>query len=170
MIKCKICNKEFKSYQGLSRHIRTSAQKDEVHPSNTKEYYDIYQQFYPEGNKSIKNVSKLTPLSVLHWYIGDGGLYGKGKIIFQTMSFNDKENKKLRLMLRKIGVRAYIQEITDHKTGKEYPSLQITTHRSIKRLFEYISKAPTDELLTVKRLFPWKFVPFLRKTDVKKGL
>jgi len=90
---------------------------------NYEELASVYQRWYPKGKKSVPLDLILTPVSVLHWYIGDGCYIYKKKpnytytrIDLATCSFsragvNLLRNllaSALRTPLRNIHVRSYL--------------------------------------------------------------
>jgi hypothetical protein len=133
----------------------------------TVQLYKEYKRWYPKGKKAVPTDLRLTPESVLHWYVGDGSS-GKYELIFSTQSFNEADNKLLARLLRKAtGVKAKIQPLKSHNNPqKTLYKLCIYSRKNIDRFFEYLEEAPKNSLSLAKQLFPWKFDCTLRKKDV----
>lgn len=74
----------------------------------TKMHRDFQQQrkrWYPNGVKKIPEDIKLTPLSVLLWYLGDGHIDSRwGNIFLYTNSFDRADVKRVVELLNKKGV------------------------------------------------------------------
>ena len=80
-------NKFYHSWAGRSPH----------HPDFLKQY----ERWYPDGKKRIPRDCRITPISVLLWYLGDGTLdrlgRGRPRIAIATMCFEDSEIKDILL-------------------------------------------------------------------------
>ena len=133
----------------------------------TVQLYREYKKWYEKKIKRIPTTLRLTPTTVLHWYVGDGSA-SKNALTLNTQSFNKKDHKILQELLRKtIGVKVRIQPYV----GWRYPQktlykLCITSKTNINKIFEYLEIASKDSLSLAKQLLPWKFDCNLRKKDV----
>ena len=137
--------------------------------------YKLYQKWYPDGKKIVPRDLKLTPQTVLHWYIGDGS-YIKGindRICLYTLCFDKNDNNFLSdLLSNEVEVPVKVWRTRDYRTSKIYYCLNITRSHNIRKFLEYLGSAPEDSLSLAKDLFPWKFFKinkseFLLKEKIK---
>lgn len=110
--------------------------------SNSKHHVDIYHQYkrwYPNGGlKQIPKDVRITPISLLLWYLGDGSITKSGVsyvVRFATCSFNPKDIDEILLpKMEKMGLYG--------KRTKYKNDIKLNTS-SVKRFFEIIgSKSP----------------------------
>ncbi|MFX0185701.1 MAG: hypothetical protein ACFE95_21660 [Candidatus Hodarchaeota archaeon] len=134
---------------------------------STAQLYKEYKRWYPKGKKAVPTDLRLTPESVLRWYVGDGSS-GKRELTFSTQSFNKADNKLLaHLLWNAIGVKAKVQPFKSRKNPlKIFYKLCIYSCKNIDRFFQYLEEAPKNSLSLARQLFPWKFDCTLRKKDV----
>jgi hypothetical protein len=115
--------------------------------SKGKEYICLYLQskpcsfisfersrWYPEGTKKVPCDIRINPVSVAHWFMGDGSSsYFQGEYVeakFSTDAFSLEDNTLLCLMLAKLG-------ITSSKP-KYHHSIGISSMKSVIMLMEMI--------------------------------
>lgn len=105
-------------------------------------YTKYYNRWYKDGKKIIPEDFRITPLSLYHAYIGDGGLNNSSKnskrnrtdIRIATCSFSIEQiNDIFVKQLENLGIhsKVYIQ-------SKKYPVLRIYRKESIKKFFDFI--------------------------------
>lgn len=121
----------------------------------TVQLYKEFNRWYPKGKKVVPKDLRLTPVSALHWYVGDGSS-GKHELIFSTQSFNAEDNKLLaQLLWKAMGVKAKIQAIKSLKNPqKTLYKLCIYSQKNIDGFFDYLEGAPKNSLSLAKQLFP----------------
>lgn len=79
---------------------------------STVQLYDIRQRWYPDGKKRIPKDLEITPLRILHWWIGDGSLRGETSGILCTDCFPIEDQKILIEKINStINVNAHIVPI-----------------------------------------------------------
>lgn len=156
----------------LAQKFRTHGYQVTISPRGTIEFrtcktvqlYVLYQQWYPRGIKQLSHM-KLTPFSLLCWYVGDGS--SSKTITFSTQSFTKAKNEYLVSLLDDLGIIAKVASTKDKRTGKVYHYLYIP-HRHRSRVLDYFNSAHeiTEAMSLVKRLLPWKFDLSIRRKDV----
>lgn len=115
-------------------------------------YYQIYSKthpyltnqhnrWYPDGKKQVPKDLELTPFSVLHWYIGDGGLDSdKGylrQISISAHSFSFEERQFLVCKLNALGFKS-----SNRKNG-----LICIKKSSVSDFLDWIGLPPVDSYL-----------------------
>ena len=108
----------------------------------TKTHADFQQQrkrWYPNGIKKIPEDVKLTPLSVLLWYLGDGYLDTKwGNIFLYTNSFDVMDVKRVVELLQTKNIRCKFSWARNQGTYKrDYPVIYISS-KNTPSFFEFI--------------------------------
>ncbi|TFG35907.1 MAG: hypothetical protein E4H47_00210 [Parcubacteria group bacterium] len=105
---------------------------------------DLYQLVSKNNNLEIRRkwLNKLTPLSLMIWWLDDGSLIGNGKRgVFCTDSFSLEEQKLLVRYLYKVwGVKVSIGKIHRERNGKakEYYRLWIRSSEELKKFLRII--------------------------------
>lgn len=113
----------------------------------TKTHVDFQQQrkrWYPNGIKKIPEDVKLTPLSVLMWYLGDGYFDLKCRHIYlHTNSFCPTDVKNVVDRLNDLGVLCKFSWRRKQGTYKrDYPVIHVS-YKNIPSFFEFIGfKSP----------------------------
>jgi hypothetical protein len=130
--KCKIYKYKHKG-KAASYHITSLTS-----PTFTK----LYNQWYLNRIKHVLINIKLTPIIIKHWYLGDGHLCKKNKIItLCTHCFLKKEQKKILLpQLNKLGFEAKLYK-RKQKNGKIQWYIRIP-HRNVYKFIKYIGPCP----------------------------
>lgn len=121
---------------------------------NNIAFKEIYDKWYPEKKKSIPPDIKLTPLSVLIWYIGDGGIINGKRcqhIKISTHAF-DKHQLETGLLPQ---LRAFDPHLV--KVKKEQYYIYIP-RRKMKDFFTFIGKCPVKEYR-----YKWNIIPYIYK-------
>jgi hypothetical protein len=118
-----------------------------------KSYYD---RWYPSGTKIIPEDFKITPLSLLHAYIGDGTIYSYiankntnprlyWKITLYFMNFDkDQIENIITKQLNDIGINSTIRLKKYKGYDRLYPTLDIGKKKDIINFLEYVSPNPID--------------------------
>jgi len=114
---------------------------------HSKTYYkglnEIYDKWYPNGKKVIPKDLELTPITILHWYLGDGSKHFTKQhrsLRFATLSFTEMECIYLRDKLRKLGFRVSV-----HRDSiKTYPNIVSLYSTSVLDFFKYMGKCPKE--------------------------
>ncbi len=71
-------------------------------------FLDQRKRWYPRGIKRVPKDVRLTPLSLLLWYLGDGSYaFQKGYIFLHTQGFETEDVRFLCLKLEKLGVNCH---------------------------------------------------------------
>lgn len=129
---------------------------------STREYVQIaeyYRQWYQNGVKTIPRDLVLTPLMLLHWYIGDGSY--TNSIMLSTNGFTVQDVKFLiKLLKRDLGIESRLYETP---TG---PTIKIYKRDQIKKFFETLGQAG-ERTQFCKTFFPWKFNTKTKKDTLK---
>ncbi len=130
--------------------------------------YDLYRKWYPNGRKIVPKNLKMTPTTLLHWHVGDGGCYSYG-ITLCTDNFNQDEVSFLAKLIKKAintdNIRIYQVNKSKRDKSPQY-RINIIDKNSISLYYDYMSQSPHYSI--AKRLFPWKFSRKIRKKDVFK--
>lgn len=84
-------------------------------------------RWYPDGKKIVPKDVKITPKSVMLWYLGDGCLRGVN-ISLSTLCFSKEDNQFLCEKLKQIGIDAHV-----NKSNNIYIKLD-----SVREFFKYI--------------------------------
>ncbi|MFX0064188.1 MAG: hypothetical protein ACFFC7_18605 [Candidatus Hermodarchaeota archaeon] len=120
----------------------------------------------------------LTPISFLHWFMGDGSF--NNEITISTNYFHLSEVISLALQLRrKVGVKARLIWRPPHPDSfsRENKAIKTDPHDpnrywvitmpvdrfSRKQFLDYLGMAPGFQV--AKRVFPWKFSKYTHKED-----
>jgi hypothetical protein len=85
------------------------------------------QRWYPQGIKIIPKDFKITPLSLYHWYIGDGSFFQdhrERKIILYTNGFTKEDVDWVREQFLKIDVKFNLNLRKFKNYDKLYPILK----------------------------------------------
>jgi transposase len=110
------------------------------------EFGEIYDRWYPDDVKIVPHDLELTPIVVLHWYIGDGTTNGRS-ITLCTDSFTLEENQLLSTLLYEaVGIEPKVREcVLCSCPGKyrfrKYYRLYIR-RLDAKKFLEYIGQCP----------------------------
>jgi len=108
------------------------------HSKRYPELTDFYQRWYPNGKKHVPKDLVLTPITCLHWYLGDGSLNSPlptPYITLSTQAFTKEEVEFLVSLLNEI--------VGEAKVGK-HPSGPVITmsSKAARRFLEYIGPCP----------------------------
>lgn len=97
------------------------------------------ERWYPDGIKKIPEDVKLTPLSVLLWYLGDGHIDAKwGNIFLYTNSFNAADVNRVVELLNQSGVQCKFYWARSQGTyKKDYPVIYISS-KNTPSFFEFV--------------------------------
>jgi hypothetical protein len=118
--------------------------------SNSSDLLQYYNRWYPNGKKVIPIDFKITPLSLLHIYLGDGYLlrhhsgpnakYWQPCICTNSFEVEDIENIFIK-QLKDIGIESYIKMTKVSMSEKLYPVTHIRTS-SCSTFLDYIGQSP----------------------------
>lgn len=99
---------------------------------------DEYQRWYPNGEKRVPDDIEISPLTLRHWYIGDGSYSvrdcGFEEIKLCTYGFTDSGRTRLVRELESAGIQTNVQG-----SGVLY-----VTADSRERFFEYMAPPPGE--------------------------
>ncbi|MFX0182807.1 MAG: hypothetical protein ACFE95_06950 [Candidatus Hodarchaeota archaeon] len=128
---------------------------------STMQFRELQEQWYPKGEKIISRKIKISPTSLLHWFIGDGSS-SDSALQFSTHNFSITEvNFLVDLLNKSLNIRS--------RCGIDYqtqPVLKVYRNEDVKTIYEYLELANPKSLSLAKEIFPWKFDPHLRKRDI----
>lgn len=122
---------------------------------STKQLHELENKWYENRTKILPKDVELSPLSVLHWYIGDGSLPNGQYIIFCTDNFSRKEVEELSSKLNEI---LNIESIP-FKYGK-YNRIFLSK-RSAEKLLHYIGPPPFNSIE-----YKWNLMKFGKTNDL----
>lgn len=94
---------------------------------------DQWDRWYSNGSKIVPEDFRLTPLSLRHWFIGDGSLSADDYIYIYSMGFEPDEVKRLRDMLLEVDIDATYQD------SRNSVYIMRSGH---PRLYEYMTDLP----------------------------
>lgn len=78
---------------------------------NHEFFSNLRRIWYPNGVKEVPKDIKLTPLTLLHWYLGDGSLQNSLGVVLCTDSFNNEDSLFLSKKLFEVfKIESYILE------------------------------------------------------------
>lgn len=144
-IKCEICNKEFKLFQGLSHHLKSA--HNIITEEEKKEYYDTYLKADNEG--LCKTCSNPTS------YMG----FGKGYRTYCSHScvfLNEESLQKYKnTMNDKYGFEHYFQNDETqqkvHKTRREIDSYSKHSSFSNPEVIQHLSKIRNEKITNFEK-------------------
>lgn len=109
------------------------------------EFLPYYKRWYPEGKKIIPKDFKITPTSLLHWYIGDGSFYQSDKerkVTLYTNGFTLEDVVFVQSELKKLNINFNLN-LTKYKNyPNKYPILKTGKKYNIFNFFNFIDKNP----------------------------
>jgi len=94
---------------------------------------EVRERWYPSGSKRIPSDVKITPTTLMNWYVGDGTFYRDDYEAILGVK-NEKCRKRLPI------VKSKLEEIGIHSTVNS-TGLAIYKSDSLDRFFEYIGGA-----------------------------
>jgi hypothetical protein len=116
--------------------------KAAVTSSETELLEQSYERWYDNGIKVVPCDLILTPLTVAHWFMGDGSSCYAGMSIqtrLHTNKFLDEEVSKLLSLLQHLGVNySYRTWQTRAKTGSREPVIQFKESNSVQVFMDLI--------------------------------
>ena len=104
-------------------------------------------RWYPNGKKIVPKDFKLTPISLLYCFLGDGcyGEYGKynRNLGFSTQSFTKEDNEFLQKQLLKLGIKSTLTKRKVNDNLYFHYTIRIR-NESISSFFLLIGKSPVE--------------------------
>lgn len=110
---------------------------------------NYHAKWYPKGIKVVPRDLRLTPLVLLHWYIGDGSF--NNSISLFTNGFTKKD---VLFLIKKMDCTVGIK--TKFNMTKTGPIIKIYKKIEIEKFFKVLDLAG-EETNFCRRFFPWKF-------------
>lgn len=107
-----------------------------IRTPNSPTFTKLRKKWYPDNKKIIPRDLELSPVCILHWYLGDGTLCNKNGAIFCTDSFTVEDNSFLVSKLNDLGFCAKI----GNRNRIHIPN------KRVFELFEYIGLPPFDSM------------------------
>lgn len=156
--------------EGYPCHIITLVQNREDVPypviyldsSSSFQLAHLRKKWYPDGKKLVPRDLILTPRTLLHWYIGDGGV--SSELYLHTQSFPLVDVNFLKYLLEhELDIEVRLKERPD-KPKLYYLTIPIRYFDSFLDYLESDSDLK-DSLSNARRFFAWKFDSKLRKKD-----
>jgi len=98
-------------------------------------------RWYPEGKKIVPLDLVFSPITVLHWFIGDGTVQKTAystRIQIATHSFSSEENELLSLKLNDIGIKSIVKT---HIRAGNYLAIR---QRSCLDFLDYMDECPVN--------------------------
>lgn len=162
--------KYFKEYCSTpSKYIKKTSYYDKRTDKIYTRYYfktcsnstftEYYNKWYKNHVKHLPDGLKLTSLSCLIWYIGDGGLNNSKRsqeVKLSTHCFSKNSQEKILLPQLK-QFNSYLVKADKDKLGNYQYCIHIP-HRSIKDFLEYIGECPFDDYL-----YKWNYREYINK-------
>lgn len=162
--------KYFKEYCSVpSKYIKKTSYHDKRTDKVYTRYYfktcsnstftEYYNKWYRNHIKYPPDDFKLTPLSCLVWYIGDGGLINSKysqEIKLSTHCFSRESQEKI-LLPQLEQFNSYLVKADKNKLGNYQYCIHIP-HRSVKSFLEYIGECPFDDYL-----YKWNYREYINK-------
>ena len=105
-----------------------------------EEFRQHYELFYPiDGKKRLPNID-LTPLTLIHWYIGDGSVkkVGKGTLNNAVLITNKWGNPYILKQIQEL-----FHENSKYYELKLYRNFYIP-HKGMQKFLDYIGKCPIE--------------------------
>ena len=105
-----------------------------------EEFLECYNLFYPiDGKKRLPNID-LTPLTLLHWYIGDGSVkkVGKGTLNNAGLITNIWGNPYILQQMKDL-----FHENCKYYELKQYRNFYIP-HKGMRKFLDYIGECPME--------------------------
>jgi hypothetical protein len=135
-----------------------------------REFLKEYLRWYKNGKKKIPQDIKISKLSLLLWYLGDGSLATykaklKNKIYiiqwirFSTQGFSKEENEFLAKKLKSLGFEA---KVSYTSKAKNQTIIGIYSD-NVKKFLDYIGKCPVESLK-----YRWNYIE--KKKEVRRCL
>jgi hypothetical protein len=151
--KCFNLENKVKRYDVVpTKKIRSGLYMDRVCTPHSYIWWPYRNRWYPEGKKIIPKDIQITPLFLLHSFLGDGMLLNKAsdnkKTVYQqiyicTNGFTPEDIEDVFIpKLKGIGIEANIRW-HQQWNNKKYPMTFIRSN-SKKRFFEYIGECPIE--------------------------
>lgn len=133
------CGYEVRSYQYVQGADRDGWSETTTYRFETHTYFslmDLRKRWYPDGEKIVPKGFELSPLSLRHWFIGDGSYPdGSDQLILYTDGFDDRSVEYLQSELGAVG----IDSIINHRN-----SILVNKQDSRERFFEYMEPLPQE--------------------------
>lgn len=139
---------------------------------STVQFFVEYIRWYGTGKKRVPMDLKLSPTSILHWYMGDGELSNDPvRIDFHTEGFEKAEVEFLiDLFHAETGIEAYVAK-SFNNTDDSWAKIDVTYMMriggiaNVKKFFQYLRKVDKTSLKIAKKALPYKFDLTLTKTE-----
>lgn len=135
-------------------YINSHGQSYQANTYRYRELTDLREKWYPHGVKAIPEDTSLTPITVLHWFLGDGSLIKRRdrnlyRLYLATDGFTYDDVYKLNSEIRDMGINSYAQHIANGQYR-----LSIYEQKAIKMFFNYTGPCPKE----IKNIYGYKFL------------
>lgn len=110
-----------------------------LHSKRTLQLRDVFNRWYPDGKKHVPQDIKLTPKTVLFWYLSDGSKdkYCKTSY-FSTCAFSIYEQNILIDAFRKVGINA------DNFKQNKYYVMRVSKSNNFDNFMHYMGINPVS--------------------------
>lgn len=135
--------KDFSRFDGRTNKIYSGSR---VKTYSNKSFTEEYEKWYKNGVKAIPIDLRLTPLTCLIWYIGDGCIsHSKNSqyIKLATQCFSKEDQEKI-LLPQLEEFEAHLVRADTSKNGEQQYFIYIP-RRKIKKFLEYIGPCPFSD-------------------------
>lgn len=158
----KECEKGPKKYKSLDKRTNKTHIGYRIRSQNNITFYNLRQKWYPKGIKIVPSDVKLTPITLMFWYIGDGGLITGERsqyIKLSTHAFNDVDLNNILLPgLKKFSPRLY---------GNTQKVIYLPHHK-IKYFLDTIGPCPVECYNHKWKYKGYKYVRYFRRQNEEK--
>lgn len=124
-----ISNFSFKTYKRKNERKNISY---ELRTKCSKTWNEFRKKWYPNEKKEVPKDLKITPTTLLHWYIGDGCITKENGIVLCTDSFSKKSLNILEKELKRIGIIVFVNK----------KSRIIVPNKYVCEFLNYIGQSP----------------------------
>lgn len=153
---CEYLMNQFDYYKPVTKSYCSDSMKSGVlWAGHTKFHPDLYEQYkrwYPDGGKKQPpNDVRITPKSVMMWYLGDGSVVQKNNAIMLRLSTDGFDKGKVEFLAEKLKEKG----ILCHRNGDN--RIQVEA-RGIPAFFDFIGRKSPIECYNYKFELPeWRF-------------
>lgn len=142
-------------YKGHSKWVAYQAQTYRY-----RELTDLKKKWYPNGIKIVPDNIELTPLVVLHWYLGDGCLTKRKDrnlycLYLSTNCFMYEDVCGLNDNIHELGINSYVQHMV-----KDQYCINIYEQKSIQMFLDYTGGCPKK----IEPIYGYKFLPVWKQS------
>ena len=101
------------SYNYIDKRWNKRIYSNQLTTKQSELFSSLYREWYPTGEKQVPNNLKLTPITLLHWFLGDG-YGGDHSINLCTDSFSESHINYLITELDNLNIKSNIQQHGKH--------------------------------------------------------